>query len=199
MKQFSLISADIFADTVGTPEQIEKLKAEALKRRAEDDQGMAFTNENCWRSRFKYEDISWLMQEIGKLVDSAISYYSEMDPLYPTKVKNYGTPEVEYWTNVNEPMSKNALHNHALHHFVAVYYVQAEGTGDLVFHNPANLLEQCHPHAAFVSRMAFQPKTGDLLVWPAWMPHETEMNLSDKQRINIAFNIRFKTPAMIYK
>ena len=118
---------------------------------------------------------------------------------YPTKVKNYGPPDIDYWTNVNEPMSKNSMHNHALHHFVACYYIQAEGTGDIVFHNPANLLEQCHPHSPFTSRMAFQPRTGDLLVWPAWMPHEVEMNTSDMQRINIAFNIRFKTPHMIYQ
>jgi len=36
-----------------------------------------------------------------------------------------------------------------------------------------------------------------LILWPGWMPHETEVNTSDKYRINIAFNIRFQTPFMI--
>jgi hypothetical protein len=29
-------------------------------------------------------------------------------------------------------------------------------------------------------------------MWPSWLPHEVEPNLSNKSRINIAFDIRFK-------
>jgi hypothetical protein len=197
VKQFNLLSAQLFCENVGTPEQIADLKSQALANRADPASEMAFTNENCWRSNFKYNNIDWLLYEIGKLVDSAIIYYEKQDPVYSNKVKHYGQPEIEYWTNVNEPFSKNSLHSHSLHHYVACYYIQAEDTGDIVFHNPANLLEQCHPHSPFVSRMAFSPKLGDLLVWPAWVPHETEMNLSNQQMFNIEFNIRFKTPRMI--
>ena len=197
MKQFKLISADAFCKNVGTAEQIAELKTEALCNRNASIGEMSFSNEGCWRSNFKYQNIDWLLTAIGQLVDEAIGYYAQVDPVYPNKVKHYGMPEIEYWTNVNEPLSKNSLHSHSLHHYVACYYIQAEGTGDLVFHNPSNLLEECHPHAPFVSRMAFSPKAGDLIVWPEWMPHETEINLSKQQRINIAFNIRFQTPRMI--
>lgn len=197
MKQFKLISADAFCENVGTPDQIAALKIEALENWKANRGEMAFSNEGCWRSNFKYKNIEWLLIEIGKVVDNAINYYTNTDPVYTKKVEKYGLPEIEYWTNVNEPMSKNSLHSHSLHHYVACYYIQAEDTGDLIFHNPGNLLEECHPHAPFVSRMAFSPKAGDLIVWPAWMPHETEINLSSQQRINIAFNIRFQTPRMI--
>ena len=33
-------------------------------------------------------------------------------------------------------------------------------------------------------------KDGDLLIWPAWVPHFVEENKSNKQRINIASNIK---------
>ena len=34
------------------------------------------------------------------------------------------------------------------------------------------------------------PVEGDLVIWPAWMPHEVETNTSNTQRVNIAFNIK---------
>jgi hypothetical protein len=199
MKQFKLLSADLFCKNVGTEEQLAQLKEEALFNWNQNQQSMTFSNEGCWRSQFQYKNIEWLIEEIRLLVNASIDYYLQLDPVYPNKVKNYGKPEIKYWTNVNEPGSKNSLHTHSLHHYVACYYIQSEDTGDLVFHNPSNITETCNPHSPFVSRLAFSPKEGDLLVWQGWMPHETEMNLSNKQRINIAFNIRFETPQMIYE
>lgn len=198
MKQFKLISADLFCENVGTPQQIQSMIDEAWEHKTRTPYELAFSNDGCWRSEFKYKNIDWLMDEIFKLVEKAMDYYETADPLFSSKRKHYGEPEVNYWSNINDPGSHNALHCHSLHHFVACYYLQATGTGDIVFHNPANLTESCHAQAPFVSRMAFSPKEGDLLVWPAWMPHETVINKSKHHRINVAFNIRFKTPRIIY-
>ena len=194
------MSADVFTENVGTREQREVLKQAALYHRKMDKASMAFTNENCWRSRFKYrdQDIAFVFEGIDRLLQSAIDFYAQTDPTYQEKLKTYGKPEIDYWTNVNDPMSKNSLHTHSLYHYVACYYIEAEGTGDIVYFNPANLAEECNTSAPFVSRMAVTPRDGDLLLWPAWIPHEVEMNFSDKQRINIAFNIRFQTPTLIY-
>ena len=195
--RFQILSADVFTSNVGTPEQIETLRQEALAQRKISIDEFCFSNDKCWRSSFKYKDINWVIEEIRKLVNEAIDYYVQTDRLYGEKVNYYGIPTVKYWTNVNEPHSKNAIHSHSLHHFVAVYYLQSDDTGQLVFHNPANLVQECHPHSPFVSMSAFNPKAGDLYVWPGWVPHETETNFSDQQRINIAFNITFETPMMI--
>lgn len=191
MQKFNVIAADLFVENVGTPEQIAELKNEALEQQKLDPTGLAFTNEKCWRSRFKYKNIDWLVQEIGSLVEKAIAHYCEVDPLYKKKVSLYKNPEIDYWTNINEPLSKNSLHNHKTYHYVACYYIQADNTGDLVYHNPTNIMEECNPTSPFVSRVCFSPKSGDLVVWPAWLPHEVETNFSNQQRINIAFNIKF--------
>ena len=191
MKQFKILSADVFIENVGTSEQIERLKKEALAEKISNPAGVMFTNENCWRSQFQYSDISWLLEALGKLVNQAIDYYDGLDPLFTEKLKFYNTPTIDHWTNINAPMGKNSLHNHGAYHFVACYYVQAEGTGDIVFHNPANLLEECNPNSPFVSRIGITPKNGDLIVWPAWVPHEVDINTSENSRINIAFNIKF--------
>ncbi len=194
MEVFKLLEANLFVEKVGTPEQIEDLKSQALWHRENEPNMMAFSNNGCWRSEFKYKNHNWLIKSVMDLTERAIEYYSLVDPTFTEKKKYYRNPQIKYWTNVNEPGSKNSLHNHDLQHFVGCYYLQSENTGNLTFYNPANLLENCHPFSPFVSRMAYVAKEGDLLIWPGWMPHETEVNFSDKQRINIAFNIRYETP-----
>ena len=37
---------------------------------------------------------------------------------------------------------------------------------------------------------------GDLIVFPGWVPHDVGPNTSNKQRINIAFNISFNVQFM---
>ena len=62
------------------------------------------------------------------------------------------------WTNVNDPKSKNVVHAHKEFSFVGLYYIDAEGTGDLIFHNPINLLSDCNPKSPFVRTVSYPPK-----------------------------------------
>jgi hypothetical protein len=195
MKILKLLQADVFIkNNIGTSEQRQEMINIAQNvKTAMYEQGMDFSNDGCWRHEFDYENIDWLMEHIRDSVNDAINYYIEQDPSYKNKVDNYQNPEVNYWTNINEINSRNVMHDHRLHHYVAVYYLQGKDTGEITWHNPMNVLESCHPHAPFMSKFSYEPEDGDLLVWPAWMPHETAVNISSQQRINIAFNIRFQT------
>ncbi|NBP00985.1 MAG: hypothetical protein EBU90_12780 [Proteobacteria bacterium] len=194
IKRFPIISADIFYKNVGTEEKRKDLIQQAWDEFHKNEKTIAWTNKGCWRSTFKYKSLDWLMEEIRIIVNEAGKYYQETDPIYTKKSAMFTGSEIKYWTNINRPLSKNAIHEHKLYHYVAVYYLQAENTGDLTFYNPINLTEACNPTAPFVSTISISPKDGDLLVWPAWVPHEVEMNMSDKHRINIAMNIRFNSP-----
>ena len=198
MKVFKLLSADLFVQSnVGTEEQQKNILDFAYYQKRQNPTEMAFSNYGCWRSEFKYENIDWLIQNILDVVHEAIKLYESLDLTYKNKVKHYGLPKINYWTNINEPGSSNSMHCHDLHHYVAVYYVQSKNTGAITFHNPANLLENCHAHSPFVSRMSYEPRDRDLLIWPGWMPHSIDENRSKIDRVNIAFNIRFETPRMI--
>ena len=48
--------------------------------------------------------------------------------------------------------------------FVGLYYIDAEETGDLIFHNPINLLSDCNPKSPFVRTVSYPPKNGNLLL-----------------------------------
>ena len=81
------------------------------------------------------------------------------------------------------------MHNHTTAHFSAVYYAQAENTGELRFINPAFTLSNIISTGPFTRDFYMNPSDGDFILWPAWVPHEVETNFSNKDRVNIAFDI----------
>ena len=97
--------------------------------------------------------------------------------------------DFKIWTNVNEPNSTNDIHTHKEFSFACTYYLQGTNTGKLTFINPANILNECNLKSPFVRNYSVEPKDGDLFIWPAWIPHKVDRNESDRQRINLAFNI----------
>ena len=122
MKVFKLLSADLFVQSnVGTKEQRKNILDFAYSQKRQNPNGQAFSNYGCWRSEFASEDIDWLIQNILDVVHEAIKLYEVLDLTYKNKVKHYGLPRINYWTNINEPGSKNVMHSHELHHYVAVY------------------------------------------------------------------------------
>ena len=196
MEFFKLIQADaVIKNNIGTAEQRQELKDYAYKQKdIALNNGFQFSNDGCWRHDFKYPMIDWLIAEIRHSTNTLINHYAQEDPIYKEKLKVYGTPDLNYWTNINEPGARMVMHDHRLHHYVACYYIQGTDTGELIWHNPMNVTQSCHPHSPFVSRYSYAPSDGDLVVWPGWMPHEIATNHSNRDRVNIAFNLRFETP-----
>lgn len=186
MKNINLFSSHLFVKNVGTEEQKQDLKNQILSAKDNNVGYIPSGNKKCWRSSAKYE-MDWLEKEVLVLTRTAIDYYKDIDPDYK-KVKDEKIT-MATWTNVNDPKSKNVVHAHKEFSFVGLYYIDAEGTGDLIFHNPINLLSDCNPKSPFVRTVSYPPKNGNLLLWPAWVPHEVEINNSDRYRINMAFDI----------
>ncbi len=191
IKKFLILSADVFQKNIGTAEQRQDLIDQAYAEQTKNPKTIMFTNAGCWRTYYKYNNIDWLMKEIQSVVSEVGMYYQEIDPTYKSKTKEFVGSEIAYWTNINKPGSNNKVHEHRQWQYVAVYYLQATGTGDIIFHNPNNITDSCNLFAPFTSTMAISPQDGDLIVFPAWLPHEVETNTSNKDRINISMNIRF--------
>ena len=163
-----LFHSDLFIkENVGTEEQRKDLKKQILQAKEDDRGTQGGGNPGCWRSNALYE-MKWLY---GAMKDLVTDY--------------------NIWTNVNEVGSKNVIHSHKTDAWAGIYYVQAEETGNLMFYNPANLLNECKFNSPFVRNTGILPKDGMLVLWPAWIPHEVIENKSNQQRINIAWGINF--------
>ncbi len=187
----ALCRADLFRVNVGTQQQITDLISEILQVKTNNPDGNARSNNECWRYTNPCKDIDWLMQYLLSLLDEAIYFYDTHDKIFNNRLKKKSV-QIEYWANVNEPGSRNTIHAHKLSQFSAVYYLQASGTGMLKFSNPANTMSDCNASSPFTADVAINPVEGDLILWPSWMPHEVETNFSNRQRINLAFDIKVK-------
>ena len=191
-KIIPLFHSDVFIkENVGTDEQREDLKKQIIHAKENDIGTQGGGNDGCWRSDAKYE-MDWLYDEMRSLSNEVNNIYFESDPTYKMLLKKCDNREFGVWTNVNEVGSKNVLHTHTEDAWAGIYYVQSEGTGNLSFSNPANLLQQCNHNSPFTRKVGLKPEDGMLVIWPGWVPHEVEENKSDQQRINLAWGVNFK-------
>lgn len=175
---------------VGLESQLELLKNEILEN-SQKYSASDFSNAGCWRGTQTLEHIRFLLDAIEYAVNEQLEYYARIDQTFAEFAKK--DFNIHYWANVNETGSRNVMHAHKPGIFSGVYYLQGDGTGDLRLLNPANTLGECNPESPFARDFFFSPKDKDLIMWPSWLPHEVETNLSNRQRINIAFDVRFNT------
>jgi uncharacterized protein (TIGR02466 family) len=184
-----ILQARLFnKSNVGTDSEYNNLLAQVNAIR--NDPNADKTNDLCWRSFHKFQNIDWLLSEINVMVWESVNHYSKGDQVFKQLVqdKKYS---VHYWTNINAPMSRNIMHSHTSASLSCVYYLQGSSTGALRLINPANMLANCHEKSPYTRDFYFAPTDKDLIMWPSWIPHEVEPNLSNKERINITFDITF--------
>lgn len=177
------------SSNIGTNEQIEGLLDQISQLKTAPS--VSNTNEGCWRSEHTYENINWLLKEITSKVFEAIDYYGQKDTVFANAIQQIDKRQLKifYWTNVNQPNSRNALHAHKSAIFSGVYYIQGTDTGALRIVNPANMLGECNNLSPFTRDFYYTPKDKDLILWPSWLPHEVEPNYSNRERINIAYDV----------
>lgn len=184
-----ILQANLHYEPCGTREQHEDLLQQILQQKEKDPIGIDLSNNGCWRSEHKYNNIDWLIDGITSVANKQINLYNKLDPSFKQKLDNLQQLQHYYWTNVNKPGSNNYIHTHKGYTFTGCFYLQGNDTGLLTFHNPSNVLNECHHTSPFISQYQFNPNDGFIYMWPGWMPHEVTTNLSSKDRINISFNI----------
>lgn len=70
-----------------------------------------------------------------------------------------------------------------------IYYYQTNGNdGNLAFVSP-NPFQSANMSAFGDSKVTYKPAVGKLLLFPSWLKHRVETNVTDGERISIAFNL----------
>jgi len=181
---------------VGTEAERNQLKEDILKLKESSSTNINLSNEGCWRGPdFVVENYPWLESALRELIYKAHTQYITEDPTYKDYAQLDGT-QVNGWINVNEPHSRNVMHTHYAT-YSAVYYVQSTGTGKLRFCNPQLIMTNDRTDSPFSRNFYADPSDGDFYLWPSWVPHEVEPNFSNKQRINIAFDVYLNTGLLL--
>lgn len=140
----------------------------------------------------EYSDITNAIHQAAEMVSQSNGYHSD----YELRI---GT----MWSIINPPGSSNQAHIHPGCQWSGVYYVQApENSGNINFTDPrtANLMFQPkylprkkRPKHCW-SKVHFTPTAGKLIIFPSWLYHAVNPNLSTEEspmsdRVIISFNL----------
>ena len=99
------------------------------------------------------------------------------------------------WAIVNEKGAMNQKHHHSNSDLSAAYYVTAKkGCGDIIFYDPRPGKVYKHPLSNNPNLLnaitnGVKPETGMLVLFPSYLEHSVDPNVSDNERIVISFNI----------
>jgi uncharacterized protein (TIGR02466 family) len=107
----------------------------------------------------------------------------------------------ESWTTHTSKYGFNTPHSHADNTVIGVYYLRTfDKCGDLLLHDPRGshgFLPKYEIDTAgtLVSDRSYHrinPNVGDLVLFPAYLVHSVEPNMSDETRVSFAMNFKYK-------
>jgi uncharacterized protein (TIGR02466 family) len=113
------------------------------------------------------------------------------------KIDHRGLSITGCWANVNAARARHPRHSHPNNYLSGVYYVQTgEGADTISFHDPKAQSAILRPPvreltAENADQVVVKVKEGTLLLFPAWLEHSVDPNLSLSLRISIGFNLMF--------
>tara|TARA_A100001011_G_scaffold58419_1_gene57598 strand:- start:223 stop:825 length:603 start_codon:yes stop_codon:yes gene_type:complete len=99
------------------------------------------------------------------------------------------------WAIINTGGATNLRHQHGNSTISGAYYVRApKNSGDIVFYDPRPAPVYTYPKALNPNLLNAQvnginPKEGALVLFPSYLDHSVNENLSNAERIVISFNI----------
>ena len=99
------------------------------------------------------------------------------------------------WAIVNGKLASNSLHNHPNSILSGVQYLKApENCGGIFFNDPRPASQIIIPPVTEFNlwthpKISYKPNEGTMLLFPSWLLHGVDMNMSEEVRIAISFNI----------
>ena len=159
----------------------------------DDKEGINRSNQGGWHSK------PFNLKEKDK---PPFQFFLDIQKYVADVFKEYGwhyTPGkvnlTEMWAIINKKNNFNTEHTHPNNYLSAAYYVKApENCGSFRVSNPNQIAREriaISDNKTEFNQVSAQvkPVEGDLLLFPAYLPHSVGMNLSDEDRIVISFNI----------
>ena len=156
-----------------------------------DSQGIVKSNVKGWHSKnfdLKEKEPQNFIKIISRQIESVIT---DMD----WDIKNQKTKITNMWAIINKGGAANARHHHGNSSLSAAYYVRApKNSGDIVFYDPRPAPVYSHPISNkpnYLNAMqhSISPLEGLLVMFPGYLDHSVNENLSNEERIVISFNI----------
>ena len=99
------------------------------------------------------------------------------------------------WAIINIGGASNSRHHHGNSDISAAYYVRApKNCGEIVFYDPRPAPVYFHPlstkpNSLNATQNSVNPVEGGLVLFPSYLDHSVNPNISNEERIVVSFNI----------
>ena len=170
----------------------ERLRQLIHQERVRDTAGMEDRSHVLgWHS----QDDLHLRAEFAPFVTFVRDSVSQVNSFYKWDHSRVEPVMANCWAIVNKQHASNKFHNHPHSVLSGVYYVCApENCGNLVFRDPREVQLMTAPPVSEYSPWTFktvhyEPISGRLVIFPSWLYHGVEPNLSADERVCLSFNV----------
>ena len=190
-----IFSTPIWTSHLDEYQNINKRMEEYIKKQMElDSKGKKASNINGWHSEnfnLKDEEVVFFINTISVKIQKAME-----DMGWDLKKNKIEIPNI--WSIINKRGSSNAMHIHSNSYISAAYYVKApEKCGDIVFYDPRQSRLIRKPKISKLNSLNgeevnIKPTDGLLVLFPSYLYHSVNENLSNEERIVISFNVDLK-------
>jgi uncharacterized protein (TIGR02466 family) len=178
---------------------------ETILGRAAWDPGVKLSNSGGWQSTPDFAD--WSGAAGAHLLDLAVKVADAATGRDTEQGLQLGGPtwKVNAWANVNGPGHGNHAHHHPAAFWSGVYWVDAGGGetdepvgGEFEMHDPRGVLPAFYaPRLRYAlpgclsagGQDFFKPRTGTMVLFPAWLVHAVRAYVGSSLRISVAFNL----------
>lgn len=156
----------------------------------DNTKGVNISNRGGWHSS---EILLPMPQDLRNLFSNLEIFVNE------NCFRDVGVPNLKFgnfWVNINYPGSYNIAHDHQNSILSGVYYVSVpfDNMGDLVLHRGDNAEYFLKSNVDRISTKSNslvavkKPIESVFYIFPSWVKHYVESNISQGDRISIAFN-----------
>ena len=188
-------------------ESIESLQKESYLIRSNDKEGLIKSNTGL--NGYHSKNIGNLenLPEIKKLMIKIVKCVNSIH-----QISREGNLQLaNFWINISGKGASNSPHIHSGLTYSGVYFIKIPKVmngGKFLFYrdfNEANLNSKSFMgdfkkgyklQAYDYPIISIPPKENVLIIFPAWIPHAVETNLSEEDRISLSFNFRLDKSLM---
>ena len=159
----------------------------------EDKNGLERSNKGGWHSKnFELTVKDSIQKKFSIIIQK---YILSVFQNCGWKTENQNIRIKEMWAIINKKDNFNVLHTHPNCYLSAAYYVKApENCGRFQVESPNTARRHSYPEINIRNELntegaGLDINEGDLLLFPAYLPHKVGHNKSGEDRIVISFNV----------
>ena len=191
MELFKLFPTDVYIEK--NTEIDNKKISEVILKKEKVESSRELTNRDGWQSKdnlHRDKNFSEILETLVKSFQSICNNYG-----YRNELEWYVT---NMWANVNRYKDSNMKHLHGRSDWSWVYYVLVpQGSGKIIFCDP-RIRRAMYQKEEFLQNFdnpsqygeyKIDSSVGKLIIFPSYLEHYVESNLTQQPRISISGNI----------